>query len=185
MAEQGDKCCAATPSGDLLRDLMDSNIPKSEREWFAKGHIESLQSQLAAANERADDAQRKYETAVSMLNVEYELAEGLQKIVDAATDLLRSHAQFIQEWATAGRANVAAFLASAPVPAQPAVVPEARVNFKTDTEWFEHVIMRYGIVAACEWFGHDCDSQFTRDTKQHFAAKDAILSTTDTEGRKP
>lgn len=40
--------CAATPRSELLRQLLDSRIPKSEREWCAAGEIEALRKGLVA-----------------------------------------------------------------------------------------------------------------------------------------
>lgn len=49
------KLGAATPSGDLYRDLMNPNIPKNEREWFAARKIAELESQLAALTALPED----------------------------------------------------------------------------------------------------------------------------------
>ena len=46
------KCCAATPSGDLLRDLLDSRIAKSEREWFASREIARLKGEEVGLHSR-------------------------------------------------------------------------------------------------------------------------------------
>ena len=32
---------------------------------------------------------------------------------------------------------------------------------------FENAIRTYGVVTACEWFGHSSDSEFTMDTVEH------------------
>ena len=34
----------------------------------------------------------------------------------------------------------------------------------TPHEMFENAIRRFGVVAACEWFGHTPDSEFTAET---------------------
>lgn len=41
--------CAATPRDELLRQLLDSRIPKNEREWCAAREIEELRKGLFAA----------------------------------------------------------------------------------------------------------------------------------------
>lgn len=38
-------------------------------------------------------------------------------------------------------------------------------------DWFENVIREYGVTAACEWFGHDPDSEFTAKTIQILAER--------------
>lgn len=35
---------------------------------------------------------------------------------------------------------------------------------RTPMECFEDEIMKIGVVAACEWFGHSEDSEFTAET---------------------
>ena len=45
----GEKECAATPEADLEQHIMDSRIPKSEAEWWAKREIERLRSTLNQA----------------------------------------------------------------------------------------------------------------------------------------
>jgi hypothetical protein len=34
----------------------------------------------------------------------------------------------------------------------------------TGGDQFENAIRRFGVVNACEWFGHRPDSEFTKDT---------------------
>jgi len=41
------ECCQATPHGTLLEQIMNSSIPKNEREWAAKREIERLLTALA------------------------------------------------------------------------------------------------------------------------------------------
>ena len=43
------------------------------------------------------------------------------------------------------------------------------VDELTPCDAFENAIRKYGIVAACEWFGHYRDSEFTTDTIAHLA----------------
>lgn len=38
------------------------------------------------------------------------------------------------------------------------------VNEKCPMDIFENQIRRIGVVTACEWFGHESDSRFTKDT---------------------
>lgn len=35
---------------------------------------------------------------------------------------------------------------------------------RTSGDVFENAIRRFGVEAACEWFGHAHDSEFTRET---------------------
>lgn len=57
------ECGASTPKEELERQIMDSTLPKNEREWWAKREIERLRSALnpvpggqsaAIANDRAN-----------------------------------------------------------------------------------------------------------------------------------
>ncbi len=41
--------CQATPSGDLRQQILDSRVPKNEREWWAAREIEKLERELAVA----------------------------------------------------------------------------------------------------------------------------------------
>jgi hypothetical protein len=38
------------------------------------------------------------------------------------------------------------------------------VEERTPVDRFENAIRELGVVAACEWFGHAPDSEFTKDT---------------------
>lgn len=38
---------------------------------------------------------------------------------------------------------------------------------KCPNDIFENAIREYGVVAACEWFGHPADSEFTKETIKH------------------
>lgn len=40
------ECCASTPRAELERQIMDSNVPKNEREWWAAREIERLRAAL-------------------------------------------------------------------------------------------------------------------------------------------
>ncbi len=42
-----DQPCQATPAGDLRQQIMDSRVPKNEREWWASREIEKLERELA------------------------------------------------------------------------------------------------------------------------------------------
>jgi hypothetical protein len=44
-----DQPCQATSAGDLRQQIMDSRVPKNEREWWASREIEKLERELAAA----------------------------------------------------------------------------------------------------------------------------------------
>ncbi len=41
-------------------------------------------------------------------------------------------------------------------------IPPCEVKCKADI--FENAIREIGVEFACEWFGHDADSQFTKET---------------------
>lgn len=41
----------------------------------------------------------------------------------------------------------------------------------TKAEEFERKIIEFGVVAACEWFGHHKDSDFTVETKEILEAR--------------
>ena len=45
---------------------------------------------------------------------------------------------------------------------KPGAIPE--VVEKTSGDVFENIIRVYGVVNACEWFGHEPDSEFTAET---------------------
>ena len=39
----------------------------------------------------------------------------------------------------------------------------AQAEVECEGDEFENVIRRFGVVAACEWFGHAPDSEFTKE----------------------
>jgi hypothetical protein len=41
-----DQPCQATPAGDLRQQILDSRVPKNEREWWASREIEKLEREL-------------------------------------------------------------------------------------------------------------------------------------------
>jgi hypothetical protein len=47
-----DQPCQATPAGDLRQQILDSRVPKNEREWWASREIEKLERALAAEREK-------------------------------------------------------------------------------------------------------------------------------------
>jgi hypothetical protein len=49
-----DQPCQATPAGDLRQQILDSRVPKNEREWWASREIEKLERELAAAKAERD-----------------------------------------------------------------------------------------------------------------------------------
>jgi hypothetical protein len=53
-----DKPCKATPPDELLEQLLDCRVPKTEREHFAASKIEQLQAELAEAKPVLDAATR-------------------------------------------------------------------------------------------------------------------------------
>jgi chromosome segregation ATPase len=46
-----DQPCQATPTGDLRQQILDSRVPKNEREWWASREIEKLERELTAASQ--------------------------------------------------------------------------------------------------------------------------------------
>lgn len=42
---------------------------------------------------------------------------------------------------------------------------------------FENAIREFGTVAACEWFGHECNSEFTKETIKVLCEKSNIKVT--------
>ena len=51
--------------------------------------------------------------------------------------------------------------------------PLPLVDERTPGDRFENAIREYGVVAACEWFGHRADSEFTKETAQILAERSA------------
>jgi hypothetical protein len=47
-----DQPCQATPAGDLRQQIIDSRVPKNEREWWASREIEKLERALTAEREK-------------------------------------------------------------------------------------------------------------------------------------
>ena len=41
------------------------------------------------------------------------------------------------------------------------------VEVKCPADAFENVIRHFGVVNACEWFGHNMDSEFIRETIEY------------------
>lgn len=50
----------------------------------------------------------------------------------------------------------------------------ALVDERTPMDRFENAIRVVGVVAACEWFGHRPDSEFTKETARILAERVAI-----------
>lgn len=48
------------------------------------------------------------------------------------------------------------------------------VDVQTTGQRFENAIREYGIVNACEWFGHAPDSGFTQDTISDLRGKQGL-----------
>lgn len=80
------KCCAATPSGDLLRDLLDSRIAKSEREWFASREIARLKGEVEALKGELDtqESLEKFAASISAPLRIKKLEADLKRLKDAA-----------------------------------------------------------------------------------------------------
>ena len=54
MSDEGGPC-EATPHADLIAQIMDSRVPKNEREWAAEREIARLRRELAEARELLRD----------------------------------------------------------------------------------------------------------------------------------
>jgi len=48
---------------------------------------------------------------------------------------------------------------------------QAPVEENVPNDVWENAIRKYGIVAACEWFGHSSDSEFTKETIRWLAQR--------------
>jgi DNA repair exonuclease SbcCD ATPase subunit len=73
-----DQPCQATPAGDLRQQIMDSRVPKNEREWWAGREIEKLERELATAKaerERFRLCTLKQDGEISRLRAELAIAE--------------------------------------------------------------------------------------------------------------
>lgn len=51
-------------------------------------------------------------------------------------------------------------------------IPPAPVNCEADK--FENKIRELGVVFACEWFGHDMDSEFTKETIETLCERSGV-----------
>ena len=51
-------------------------------------------------------------------------------------------------------------------------IPQVEVCCKGDE--FENEIRKIGVVFACEWFGHDMDSDFTKETIELLCERSGI-----------
>lgn len=54
----------------------------------------------------------------------------------------------------------------------PNEIPQVGVACPNDE--FESVLRRFGVVNACEWFGWDSDSEFTRETIEYLLQRSGI-----------
>ena len=45
---------------------------------------------------------------------------------------------------------------------KPNAIPQVEVKVGADD--FENAIRAFGVGNACEWFGHDCDDEFAKET---------------------
>ena len=48
------------------------------------------------------------------------------------------------------------------------------VVVKCPADAFENVIREYGVVFACEWFGHEYNSEFTKETIKELMQRSGI-----------
>lgn len=51
-------------------------------------------------------------------------------------------------------------------------IPQVEVKCRADE--FENEIRKIGVVFACEWFGHDMDSEFTKETIEVLCERSGI-----------
>lgn len=47
---------------------------------------------------------------------------------------------------------------------------------RTPADRFENAIREVGVIAACEWFGHRADSDFTKETQRLLAERSAAAA---------
>lgn len=48
-----------------------------------------------------------------------------------------------------------------------------KVEVKCQADVFENAIREFGVVAACEWFGHSPDSEFTAESIKVLLGKES------------
>lgn len=85
-----DKPCQVTPSADLRQQIMDSRVPKNEREWWAQRTIEKLETDLARL--RAEVERLKELLRIESSSAQHALAWAERDEADAARlDWLLDH----------------------------------------------------------------------------------------------
>jgi len=88
---------AATPANELLRQIMDSRVPKNEREWYAARKIEELTRELAteraaSALALAESSGRVGQIGKKAYGLALDLAESKKQLAD-----LSAHAEALAE----------------------------------------------------------------------------------------
>jgi len=80
------KCYAATPAATLEQRITDSNVPKSEAEWWAYHEITRLREMVKSAYYEGwqDSASREYST--QEINRDWETSEACAAIREGGKD---------------------------------------------------------------------------------------------------
>ncbi|HHZ68947.1 MAG TPA: hypothetical protein EYN54_01375 [Methylococcaceae bacterium] len=55
----------------------------------------------------------------------------------------------------------------------PDEIPQVEATCSNDI--FENGIRNMGVIAACEWFGHDVDSEFTKETRDVLCHRSGLI----------
>jgi chromosome segregation ATPase len=69
--------CQATPAGDLRQQILDSRVPKNEREWWASRTIEKLERELTETERQrfgADAERRRLRAELASKTACYDIA---------------------------------------------------------------------------------------------------------------
>jgi hypothetical protein len=86
-----DQPCQATPAGDLRQQILDSRVPKNEREWWASREIEKLERELAETERLrfgADADRRRLRCELATASQAYECAMAIHGTVMEERDRL-------------------------------------------------------------------------------------------------
>lgn len=95
------KAMKSTSTKDLEQAIMDSTLPKNEREWWAKQRIEDLQAALAAMTQERDEARKSnattFEAVVVVENLQRQLVATQARVTELEKALMASDAKRIYE----------------------------------------------------------------------------------------
>jgi|688.fasta_scaffold08163_18 hypothetical protein len=86
-----DQPCQATPAGDLRQQIIDSRVPKNEREWWAGREIEKLERELTETERLrfgADADRRRLRCELAAASQAYECAMAIHGTVMEERDRL-------------------------------------------------------------------------------------------------